>query len=307
MYSSAEKCAQNVIIHWAVRRRRVLAIVAVVAALVPTACAYQGLGVNRYAAFGVRGDGTIAAATPSAPAAAITYNTTLAPVGGHLTANLTPSGDSTTADLSVSGLAPNRGFSVIAHVNTCGGVPGGEGPRFQKHIDPAATPGKPSANPEYSNPSNEIWLDVHTDSTGAPTSHTTVPFVLTDRGPGSMVVHDEQQTTATSSQPAGETSDRVACLTLTATPYGDWELRQVSRRRQIVVGSLNRNLCGSGTEVSPAASCVTLQLDLGVPPHIVMRIVGHAMLDLTMGIYAHAALDEQRQALRMLEDRLSGW
>jgi integrase len=53
-------------------------------------------------------------------------------------------------------------------------------------------------------------------------------------------------------------------------------------------------------------SCVTLLLDLGVPPHIVMRIVGHATLDVTMGIYAHAALEEQRQALRKLEDRLSG-
>jgi integrase len=53
-------------------------------------------------------------------------------------------------------------------------------------------------------------------------------------------------------------------------------------------------------------SCVTLLLDLGVPPHIVMRIVGHSTLDVTMGIYAHAALDEQREALRKLEDRLSG-
>jgi integrase len=53
-------------------------------------------------------------------------------------------------------------------------------------------------------------------------------------------------------------------------------------------------------------SCVTLLLDLGVPPHIVMRIVRHATLDVTMGIYAHAALEEQRQALRKLEDRLTG-
>ncbi len=52
-------------------------------------------------------------------------------------------------------------------------------------------------------------------------------------------------------------------------------------------------------------SCVTLLLDLGVPPHIVMRIVGHATLDVTMNIYAHAALDEQRDALRKLENRLS--
>ena len=219
-YSSPEQCARNVIVHRATLRRRVLAIVAVVAALVPTACAYQGLGVNRYAAFSARGDGTIAEASLSAPSPAITYNPALAPVGGHMTASLTPSGDSTIADLSVSGLAPNRGFSVVAHVNTCGGVPGGEGPRFQKRIDPAASPTKPSTNPEYSNPSNEIWLDVHTDSTGAATSHTTVPFVFTDRGPQSIVVHDQPQTTATSAQALGQTSDRVACLTLTATPYG---------------------------------------------------------------------------------------
>lgn len=32
----------------------------------------------------------------------------------------------------------------------------------------------------------------------------------------------------------------------------------------------------------------------------------HATLDVTMDIYAHAALDEQREALRKLERRLSG-
>jgi superoxide dismutase, Cu-Zn family len=220
MHSRGKKWAQRVIAHCAIPRRRALAIVAVVAALVPTACANEGLGVNRYAAFSSRGDGNLATSTPSGTVVAVTYNPALAPVGGHMTASLTPSGDSTVADLTVSGLAPNRGFSVVAHVNTCGGVPGGEGPRFQKRIDPAATPTQPSTNPEYSNPSNEIWLDVHTDSSGAATSHTTVPFVLTDRGPGSIVVHDQQQTTATSGQGLGQTSDRVACLTLTTTPYG---------------------------------------------------------------------------------------
>ena len=37
-----------------------------------------------------------------------------------------------------------------------------------------------------------------------------------------------------------------------------------------------------------------------------MRIVGHATLGVTMGIYASAALEEQREALNMLEGRLSG-
>ncbi len=45
-------------------------------------------------------------------------------------------------------------------------------------------------------------------------------------------------------------------------------------------------------------TCVTLLLDLGVPPHIVRDIVGHSDIGVTMTIYAHAAVDEKRAALR---------
>jgi superoxide dismutase, Cu-Zn family len=137
-----------------------------------------------------------------------------------MTASLTPSDDSTVAGLTVSGLAPNRGLSVVAHVNTCGGIPGGEGPLPKAHRSGRFTH-QAIDKPRILQPPNEIWLDVHTDSTGAATSHTTVPFVFTDRGPESIVVHDQPQTTATSGQALGQTSDRVACLTLTTTPYGD--------------------------------------------------------------------------------------
>lgn len=51
-------------------------------------------------------------------------------------------------------------------------------------------------------------------------------------------------------------------------------------------------------------SCVTLLLDLGVPPHIVRDIVGHADIGVTMTIYAHASLEEKRAALKRLDDRL---
>ncbi|WP_432982173.1 site-specific integrase [Dactylosporangium sp. CA-233914] len=51
-------------------------------------------------------------------------------------------------------------------------------------------------------------------------------------------------------------------------------------------------------------SCVTMLLDLGVPPHIVRDIVGHADIGVTMTIYAHASLDEKREALRKLDERL---
>lgn len=51
-------------------------------------------------------------------------------------------------------------------------------------------------------------------------------------------------------------------------------------------------------------TCVTLLLDLGVPPHVVRDIVGHSDIDVTMTIYAHVSLDEKRNALRKLGDAL---
>ncbi|WP_053914681.1 tyrosine recombinase XerC [Streptomyces sp. TP-A0875] len=52
-------------------------------------------------------------------------------------------------------------------------------------------------------------------------------------------------------------------------------------------------------------SAVSLLLDLGVPPHVVRQIVGHSDIGVTMKVYAHASLDEQRKALRKLGDTLT--
>jgi integrase len=51
-------------------------------------------------------------------------------------------------------------------------------------------------------------------------------------------------------------------------------------------------------------TCVTLLLNLGVPPHIVRDIVGHSDIDVTMTIYAHVSLDEKRAALGKLDEHL---
>ncbi|MBE3010871.1 site-specific integrase [Microbispora sp. NEAU-D428] len=52
-------------------------------------------------------------------------------------------------------------------------------------------------------------------------------------------------------------------------------------------------------------TCVSLLLDLGVPPHVVREIVGHSDIEVTMTIYAHASLDEKRKALGKLGSALS--
>jgi integrase len=51
-------------------------------------------------------------------------------------------------------------------------------------------------------------------------------------------------------------------------------------------------------------TCVSLLLDLGVPPRVVMEIVGHSTIEMTMTVYGHVALDAQRQALGRLDELL---
>ena len=209
---------------WSSRRRLTLAIVTTVVALLPTACAYKGLSMAAQTAATLHGDGTLEAPaqTPNVGTAsatttrAETYNPALAPLGAHLRAVLAPSGESTNAEFTVSGLLPNRGYAVQANVNSCGGYADAEGPHYQNRIDPAVTPAAtgmaPSTDPKYANPNNEIWLDVRTDAAGAGDSRTTVPFTLSDRTPGSFVVHDA--VLSTTKGHAGKAGDRVACLTL---------------------------------------------------------------------------------------------
>lgn len=159
------------------------------------------------------GTGTLA--VPSATGKAITYDQNLAPVGAPVTSILAvtplPNG-STRALLAVFGLLPNRGYAAHAHTNACGAAPGAAGPHFQHMVDP----NQPSVNNMFANPSNEIWLDVRTNAVGAGTSRTTVPFVFTDRVPGSIVIHAAEKT-ETRNSVAGTAGPRIACLTLSGS------------------------------------------------------------------------------------------
>jgi Cu-Zn family superoxide dismutase len=196
--------------------RRLLTFVMVTAVVTITpACAYEGPSMPEVTAVTLHGAGTLTEPNPTSKAD--TYNAALAPVGARLAATMIPAGESTTAELTVSGLLPNRGYSVHAHTYGCNTMPQAAGPHYQNRIDPAATSQNPSTNPEYANPRNEIWLDVRTDAAGSGTSRVTVPFVFTDRGPGSIVVHEAMQTEMGPGQ-AGTAGARIACLTLSAVP-----------------------------------------------------------------------------------------
>lgn len=196
------------------RRRLTLAVAIAAVATMPMACGYQGLSMPAQTAITLKGAGVLTEPAPDSDA--ITYKSALAPAGSRLAVTMTPSGTSTTVELTVSGLVPNRGYAAHAHTNICNEKPDFSGPHYQNRIDPAATSLKPSRDPEYANPSNEVWLDVRTDAAGSGTSQTTVPFVFTDRGPGSIVLHEAMET-ATGPGRAGDAGGRIACLTLTAS------------------------------------------------------------------------------------------
>ena len=49
-------------------------------------------------------------------------------------------------------------------------------------------------------------------------------------------------------------------------------------------------------------SCASFLLAQGVPPRVVMEILGHATIDVTMNIYGHVMLDAQRAALQHVND-----
>ena len=78
---------------------------------------------------------------------------------------------------------------------------------------PPRRPGKPSTDPAFANPQNEIWLDLRTDGDGDGESRAEVPFAFTDRAPASIVIH-EAETTGTAPGQAGSAGARLACVTV---------------------------------------------------------------------------------------------
>lgn len=152
-------------------------------------------------------------APPAQAQGAFTYDPAAAPAGAEMAVTTEQKGQTTTVNLEVSGLQPNRGYASHAHVKPCGPTGDDAGPHFQNRVDPAATPDKPSTDPAYANPQNEIWLDVQTDQRGAGTATAEVPFVFTDRAPASVVIHEHPRT-ATEPSKAGTAGGRLACLSL---------------------------------------------------------------------------------------------
>lgn len=143
---------------------------------------------------------------PTGPA--ITYDSTLLPVGAQATITGQAADGNTTVTLAVTGLKPDRAYGAHVHTRPCG--PSGDvaGPHYQHQPDPKT----PSTDPAFANPQNEVWLDFRTDAAGTATTTATVPWVFGERRADSVVIH--ANSTATEPGKAGTAGARIGCVSV---------------------------------------------------------------------------------------------
>src|SRR6266511_4195694 len=146
----------------------------------------------------ITASGTFVAYTPGATA--VTYDPALVPVGATATATITQTASNTRVQLTVAGLRPNRGYGAHLHTNPCGPTGDTAGPHYQHQHDPAASASRPSVNPSYANPHNEVWLDFTTDGNGSASSTATQPWTF-GTSPRSLIIN--AMTTKTAPGQAG--------------------------------------------------------------------------------------------------------
>jgi Cu-Zn family superoxide dismutase len=148
---------------------------------------------------------------PTPPA--VTYDPSVVPPGATAHLEILPSARGVTVTLQVTGMIPRRSYGAHLHTSPCTATPAQAGPHYQNEHDPNAGPSKPSSDPSYANPANEVWLDFTADASGAASAVADEDWTFSaDYPPKSLVVHSEATRTAMGM--AGMAGPRVACLTL---------------------------------------------------------------------------------------------
>ncbi|KAA5829153.1 superoxide dismutase family protein [Saccharopolyspora hirsuta] len=140
-------------------------------------------------------------------AKAVTYNPALVPTGAKVDLTSQRTNGRTKITVNVHGLVPNREYGAHVHTKPCGATGEDAGPHFQEKADPV----KPSVDPAYANPQNEVWLDFHTDAQGNASATTEGAWSFDTRQDAkSFVIHETH--THTEPGKAGTAGGRLACL-----------------------------------------------------------------------------------------------
>ncbi len=132
------------------------------------------------------------------------------PEGATIDVTVTEESEGSAYTVAVTGLEADRDFGAHLHTDPCGADPADSGPHYQDEADPEADADTPSANPEYANPENEVWLDFTTDSEGNAAQQAKVDWLPREGEANSIVLHEEH--TAEEEGEAGQAGDRLACV-----------------------------------------------------------------------------------------------
>ncbi|MFC3452622.1 superoxide dismutase [Amycolatopsis speibonae] len=139
--------------------------------------------------------------------ALITYRTDLVPPGAKVTVRVRTAGKQTSVTMTTKGLNPGRMYTAHAHAKPCGVDPNGSGPHYQNVKDTV----RPSVDPAYANPANELWLDLMIDANGLGETTSNVSWIFREKEANSVVLHVGH--TKTAAGVAGTAGERIACVT----------------------------------------------------------------------------------------------
>ncbi|WP_369202321.1 superoxide dismutase family protein [Streptomyces sp. PU-14G] len=139
---------------------------------------------------------------------AVTYDRAKVPAGASIGVVRTVTDGATTVRLEVGGLPKNRTYGAHVHTEPCGAKPDEAGPHYQNEKDPV----RPSTDPRYANPRNEVWLDFTTDAEGEGKAVSRHDWTFRKGEARSVVLHETG--TRTEAGHAGEAGARLACFTV---------------------------------------------------------------------------------------------
>lgn len=140
-------------------------------------------------------------------AKAVTYDPALVPDGAKVDLTSERTNGNTKITVDLKGLVPDRQYGAHVHTKPCGPTGDDAGPHFQEKADPV----KPSVDPAFANPQNEVWLDFHTDAQGNATATAEGTWSFDTRQDAkSFVIHESH--THTEPGKAGTAGGRLSCL-----------------------------------------------------------------------------------------------
>lgn len=153
---------------------------------------------------------TVGVTSTDGTGGAWTYNSAELPSGARVSVTATyPDNGTTIVTLHLQGAAPSREYGAHAHKAGCTAASADALGHFQ--FVPNPNPLNPT-DPAYANPTNEIWLDVHTNASGNGRAQAVVPWQPASARPMSVVIHEAHTSTAPGS--AGTAGLRLGCMTV---------------------------------------------------------------------------------------------